>query len=63
MWDDFVALAAEYNLHLKHKKTFHDVFQEEREGGECLLKKMGVLTDSGQFLMSGDEWDIAREHS
>lgn len=64
MWDDFVALAAECHLHVKYKKIFHDVFREQREGnGGCLLKKMGVLTENGQFLMSGDEWDIAREHS
>jgi len=23
----------------------------------------GVLAESGQFWMSGDEWDITREHS
>ena len=50
MWDDFVALAAECHLHLKNKKTFHDVFREERDGnGGCLLKKMGFWLRVGSF--------------
>jgi hypothetical protein len=40
------------------------LFREECEGnGGCLLKEMGVLTESGQFSMSGDEWDRTCEHS
>jgi len=62
LWDDFVALAAEYRLQMRYKKTFHEVYQEERYGhGGVLLKKMGVSNESGEFLMSDAEWDIARK--
>lgn len=62
LWDDFVALAAEYRLLMRYKKTFHEVFQEERYGhGGVLLKKMGVLDESGEFSLSDAEWDIARK--
>lgn len=62
LWDDFVALAAEYRLLIRYKKTFHEVFQEERYGhGGVLLKKMGVSNGSGEILMSDAEWDIARK--
>jgi hypothetical protein len=61
-WNDLVALAAEYHLYPKYKRTFHEVFREERAGrGEYLLKKMGVVAESGVFSMSSDEWAIARK--
>jgi hypothetical protein len=41
-------------------KTFQEVFNEERDGSEGhLLKKMGVLNGSGEFLIDNAEWDIA----
>ena len=62
LWDSFVALAAGYRLRFTYKRTFHEVFHEERNGsGAHLLKKMGVLNESGEFLMSDAEWDIARK--
>lgn len=64
LWEDFVALAAEYGLYVRYTRTFHDIFRDERNGnGEHLLKKMGVVTESGELLMSSDEWAIARKYS
>lgn len=43
-------------------KTFQEVFNEERDGSEGhLLTKMGVLNESGEFLIDDTEWDIARK--
>jgi len=62
LWDSFVALASNFRLRVKYRKTFHEVFQDERDvNGECLLKKMGVLEQNGDFKISAAEWAIARK--
>ncbi|KAI0060810.1 guanine-N(7)-methyltransferase [Artomyces pyxidatus] len=60
-WENFVQLAAEYNLHPVYKKEFHDVFQEFHEHPEFkpLLQRMKVVDADGAAEMDEDQWEAA----
>ncbi|KAF5365635.1 hypothetical protein D9758_003128 [Tetrapyrgos nigripes] len=61
VWDNFVRLASEYNLHPIYKEEFHQVFaqnQEHREFGP-LLVRMKVVDINGESSMDEDQWEAA----
>ncbi|KAI0328103.1 hypothetical protein GY45DRAFT_1029121 [Cubamyces sp. BRFM 1775] len=60
-WENFVQLAAEYDLHPVYKKEFHEIFEEHHEHEEFgqLLQRMHVVDADGESQMDEDQWEAA----
>jgi len=60
-WENFVSMAAEYNLHPVYKEEFHDVFSEHQDHSEFgpLLVRMRVVDANGESSMDEDQWEAA----
>ncbi|OBZ75503.1 mRNA cap guanine-N7 methyltransferase [Grifola frondosa] len=60
-WDNFVKLAAEFDLQPVYKKEFHQVFEEHHEHSEFgpLLERMRVVDANGESQMDEDQWEAA----
>ncbi|KAJ3891371.1 mRNA capping enzyme-domain-containing protein [Lentinula edodes] len=60
-WDNFVSMAAEYDLQLLYKEEFHDVFSEHRDHPEFgpLMVRMRVMDVNGESSMDEDQWEAA----
>jgi len=61
LWDHFVGLAAEYQLVLKYRKEFHDMFTEFSEHSEFgpLMTRMQVVDAQGDSKMDEEQWEAA----
>ncbi|TFK54847.1 guanine-N(7)-methyltransferase [Heliocybe sulcata] len=61
VWEPFVRLAKEYNLHPVYRKEFHEVFQENQEDKEFgpLMVRMKVVDQNGESHMNEDQWEAA----
>ncbi|GAW08472.1 guanine-N -methyltransferase [Lentinula edodes] len=60
-WDNFVSMAAEYDLQLLYKEEFHDVFSEHQDHPEFgpLMVRMRVMDVNGESSMDEDQWEAA----
>ncbi|KAF8061515.1 mRNA capping enzyme-domain-containing protein [Lyophyllum atratum] len=60
-WDNFVHLAAEYDLYPVYKEEFHQVFEEHQEHPEFgqLMVRMKVVDANGESSMDEDQWEAA----
>lgn len=58
MWDRFVALVVECHPDLEHRNISRRISRKARREWRMSAEKNGALTESGQFLTGGDEWDI-----
>ncbi|KAJ7582930.1 mRNA capping enzyme-domain-containing protein [Mycena floridula] len=60
-WDNFVQLAAEYDLHVVYKEEFHQVFEEHQTHPDFgpLMVKMKVVDANGESSMDEDQWEAA----
>ncbi|GJE97968.1 mRNA cap guanine-N7 methyltransferase [Phanerochaete sordida] len=60
-WDNFVKLAAEYDLDLIYEKEFHEVYAENEEHPEYgpMLQHMKVVDANGESQMDEDQWEAA----
>ncbi|KAJ4488177.1 mRNA capping enzyme-domain-containing protein [Lentinula aciculospora] len=60
-WDNFVSLAAEYDLQLLYKEEFHYVFSEHQEHPEFkpLMVRMRVMDVNGESSMDEHQWEAA----
>lgn len=61
-WEAFRALAEDYNLELQYRKTFREVWEEQKDDPELgvLSERMGVKDrHSGRLLTSEEELDAA----
>ncbi|TCD62621.1 mRNA cap guanine-N7 methyltransferase [Steccherinum ochraceum] len=60
-WDHFVSTAAEYGLHPKYMKEFHEVFADNQEHSDFgpLLERMRVVDANGESQMDEDQWEAA----
>ncbi|THH19669.1 hypothetical protein EUX98_g8726 [Antrodiella citrinella] len=60
-WDHFLTTAAEYGLHVKYKKEFHQVFADNQEHADFgpLLQRMRVVDGNGESHMDEDQWEAA----
>jgi len=60
-WDNFVQMAAEYDLFPVYKEEFHHVFEEHREHPEFgpLMLRMKVVDVNGESAMDEDQWEAA----
>ncbi|GLB35337.1 putative class I-like SAM-binding methyltransferase superfamily, mRNA cap 0 methyltransferase family protein [Lyophyllum shimeji] len=60
-WDNFVQMAAEYDLYPVYKEEFHQVFAEHREHEEFgpLMVRMKVVDANGESAMDEDQWEAA----
>ncbi|TDL27593.1 guanine-N(7)-methyltransferase [Rickenella mellea] len=60
-WDNFIKLAAEYDLHPLYKAEFHDVFAEHNEHNEFkpLLERMHVVDKNGESQMDEEQWEAS----
>ncbi|KAG6821167.1 hypothetical protein H0H93_005387 [Arthromyces matolae] len=62
-WDNFVELAAEYDLYPVYKEEFHHVFSEHQEHQEFgpLMVRMKVVDANGESAMDEDQWEAANK--
>ncbi|KAF9466382.1 mRNA capping enzyme-domain-containing protein [Collybia nuda] len=60
-WDNFVKMAAEYDLVPVYKEEFHQVFDEHQEHPEFgpLMVRMKVVDSNGESAMDEDQWEAA----
>jgi len=60
-WDNFVEMAAEYDLYPVYKEEFHHVFAEHQEHAEfgALMVRMKVVDANGESSMDEDQWEAA----
>lgn len=60
-----ISLAAEYGLKLIYREDFHQVFESERRepSQRQLLTRMEVTDQTGNCLMSNDQWEAAGQFS
>ncbi|KAF8985614.1 mRNA capping enzyme-domain-containing protein [Cyathus striatus] len=60
-WDNFVEMAAQYNLYPTYKKEFHQIFEEHREHPEFgpLMVRMKVVDANGESAIDEDQWEAA----
>ncbi|KAG6866085.1 hypothetical protein C0991_008837 [Blastosporella zonata] len=60
-WENFVEMAAEYDLHPVYKEEFHQVFSEHQEHPEFgpLMVRMKVVDANGESSMDEDQWEAA----
>ncbi|KAJ3785220.1 mRNA capping enzyme-domain-containing protein [Lentinula aff. detonsa] len=60
-WDNFVSMAAEYNLQPLYKEEFHNVFSEHQDHPEFgpLMVRMRVMDANGESSMDEDQWEAA----
>ncbi|EAU88166.2 mRNA capping methyltransferase [Coprinopsis cinerea okayama7 len=60
-WDDFVELAAEYDLYPTCKEEFHQVFAQNQDIPEFknLMVRMKVVDANGESSMDEDQWEAA----
>ncbi|KAG6885072.1 hypothetical protein C0993_006151 [Termitomyces sp. T159_Od127] len=60
-WDNFVEMAAEYNLYPVYKEEFHHVFSENQDHQEFgpLMLRMKVVDVNGESSMDEDQWEAA----
>ncbi|KAJ6623431.1 mRNA capping enzyme-domain-containing protein [Mycena sp. CBHHK59/15] len=60
-WDNFVQMAADYNLYPIYKEEFHEVFDHNREHAEFgpLMVRMKVVDANGESAMDEDQWEAA----
>ncbi|EIM90383.1 uncharacterized protein STEHIDRAFT_166579 [Stereum hirsutum FP-91666 SS1] len=60
-WDNFVSMAAEYDLHPIFKREFHEMFEDEHEHPEFgpLMERMKVRDRDGASQMDEDQWEAA----
>lgn len=58
-------LAAEYQLVLKYRKEFHDMFTEFSDHSEFgpLMTRMRVVDDQGDSKMDEEQWEAASKSS
>ncbi|KAF5391324.1 hypothetical protein D9757_002065 [Collybiopsis confluens] len=58
-WDNFVSMAAEYDLHPVYKEEFHDVFSEHQDHSDFgpLMLRMKVVDSNGESSMDEDQWE------
>ncbi|KAF9065283.1 mRNA capping enzyme-domain-containing protein [Rhodocollybia butyracea] len=58
-WENFVALAADYDLYPVYKEEFHTVFSEHQDHSEFgpLMVRMKVVDNNGESAMDEDQWD------
>ncbi|ETN39292.1 uncharacterized protein HMPREF1541_05515 [Cyphellophora europaea CBS 101466] len=56
-WEAFRAIAEGYNLEQRYRKPFLEIWENEKHDHEmfALAKRMGVVDDRGQMVMSQDE--------
>lgn len=56
-WEAFRAIGEGYNLEQRYRKPFLEIWENERHDPEmhALAKRMGVIDDRGQMVMSNDE--------
>ncbi|KAF2227613.1 S-adenosyl-L-methionine-dependent methyltransferase [Elsinoe ampelina] len=60
-WEGFRALAEEYGLELQFRKSFSEIWEDNKDDRELsfLADKMGVRSRDGKFLVSADEMEAA----
>jgi mRNA (guanine-N7-)-methyltransferase len=60
-WEAFRALAEDYNLELEYRKTFGEVWEEERDDPEFgqLCERMGVKDRNGNLKVGKEEMEAA----
>ncbi|KAG6919996.1 hypothetical protein DXG01_013345 [Tephrocybe rancida] len=60
-WENFVEMAAEYDLYPVYKEEFHQVFSEHQEHQEFgpLMVRMKVVDANGESSMDEDQWEAA----
>ncbi|KAG5645002.1 hypothetical protein DXG03_007279 [Asterophora parasitica] len=60
-WENFVQMAAEYDLYPVYKEEFHQVFAEHQEHPDFgpLMVHMKVVDSNGESSMDEDQWEAA----
>lgn len=61
LWENFVRLAEEYQLVLRYRKEFHDIYTEFSEHSEFgpLMTRMQVIDGQGESKMDEEQWEAA----